>query len=109
MSVREVRVPSVTGEPVIVDIVQAAGQEFVRICITHPGENPGMGRTSPPTLVYTSVERAEWLKLRDVGQPFPPGREQQILAAAKEIAQHWHDQEGVNAALIDKLADLVLG
>lgn len=30
----------------------------------------------------------------------------EILATAEEIGRHWRDQEGVNAALIDKLARL---
>lgn len=99
MSIRSVQVRSVTGYPVTVDVTEALGQPYVRISIAQPSG----------TVLYTSVEPADWEKLRDVGQPWPPGRAQQIIAAATEIAKHWHEQEGVNAALIDKLADLVLG
>lgn len=39
------------------------------------------------------------------GAPKPDAADQRVLELARLIGAHWRDQEGVNAALIDELAE----
>lgn len=55
------------------------------------------------------VDEVEALRRQPVTRRSPESaaRERRIYDLAIEIGQHWHDQDGVNGALLDELAQLV--
>jgi len=64
-------------------------------------DSPGDGITLPGVLVNVSFVQ---LEESEVTLPMSV-KDARILAIAKTIAEHWRDQEGVNAALLDQLAE----
>lgn len=58
-------------------------------------------RNDEPALVPTVMQ--VWLLAATLKFYIP------ILEAAWRIAKHWHEQEGINVALLDELAETIYG